>query len=256
MPVHNWKPVDPNLFHHFHQRWAVAICDALNAGRLPSGMSALVEQQSAGLVPDVLTVQRRPRGAGSPQSRGGTLLTEQPKTRHFYETKVDSLSARGNRVVIRHRLGEVVCIIEIVSPSNKASKHAFRKFLEKTQEFLSAGVNLLVIDLLPPTLRDPQGIHKAIWEEMMEDPFEFSSEKPLTLAAYVAADIAVGTTTRAYVEPVAVGDVLPDMPAYLDDTSYVLVPLEATYQATWSHCPEDMRVLVETGRLPDEPEDA
>ena len=30
------------LFHHFHQRWAVAICDALNAGCLPNGFYALL----------------------------------------------------------------------------------------------------------------------------------------------------------------------------------------------------------------------
>jgi hypothetical protein len=56
----------------------------------------------------------------------------------------------------------------------------------------------------------------------------------------------------AYVEPVAVGDTMPDMPAYLDLDSYVPVPLEATYQAAWASCPEDMRETVETGRLPDE----
>ena len=71
--------------------------------------------------------------------------------------------------------------------------------------------------------------------------------KPLTLAAYVAA--AVNT---AYVHPVGVGDVLPDMPAWLDEDSYVPVPLEATYQATWKSCPEDMRDVVEHGPPADE----
>ena len=65
---------------------------------------------------------------------------------------------------------------------------------------------------------------------------------PLTLAAYVA-DIP----KRAYVEPVGVADCLPDMPAYLDQESYVPVPLEATYQATWASCPEDMREVIERG---------
>ena len=58
----------------------------------------------------------------------------------------------------------------------------------------------------------------------------------------------------AYVEPVGVGDVLPDMPAYIEHFGYVMVPLEATYQATFADCPSDMRVLVETGSLPGEDE--
>ncbi len=60
----------------------------------------------------------------------------------------------------------------------------------------------------------------------------------------------------AYVEAVGVGDVLKDMPAYLDTDCYVLVPLEATYQATWASCPEDMRAAVERGgSLADETEE-
>ena len=48
------------------------------------------------------------------------------------------------------------------------------------------------------------------------------------------------------------GEVLPDMPAYLDHHGYVPVPLEATYQAAWTTCPADLRQFVETGKLPGE----
>jgi hypothetical protein len=33
-------------------------------------------------------------------------------------------------------------------------------------------VNLLIVDLFPPTSRDPQGIHGAIWDELAGEPFE------------------------------------------------------------------------------------
>ena len=33
MPIHDWSKGPAGLFHHFHQRWAISICDALNAGR-------------------------------------------------------------------------------------------------------------------------------------------------------------------------------------------------------------------------------
>jgi hypothetical protein len=241
MPVHDWKPVDANIFHDFHQTWSINIRNALNE-RLPAGYSALVEQHAGGLIPDVLTLERR-----SPQDQdddeGGVVTLAPPK--HV-------LAARANRVVIRRRLGEIVCIIEIVSPGKKSSRSALRSFVEKSATFLRNRVNLLVIDLFPPTPRDPHGIHKAIWDELEDVPFELPAGEPLTLAAYVAGDAAAGLPTRAYVEPVGIGAELPDMPVYLDRRGYVPAPLESTYQATWASCPRDMRTLVETGRLPGE----
>ena len=108
------------------------------------------------------------------------------------------------------------------------STAALSKFVAKRQEFLDSGVNVLIVDPFPPP------------------------DKPLTLAAYVAGDISADLGTVCYVEPVAVGDVLPDMPAYLDPDVYVPVPLEAAYLTAWATCPADMRTLVETGSLPDE----
>jgi hypothetical protein len=255
MPIHDWSRVEANVFDHFHQRWTIAICDALNSGLLPEGYSALVEQHALGLIPDVLALQRRmpPKRSGPPQ--GGVLAATPPKTRLVMQTK--ELAARGNRIAIRHRLGEVVCVIEIVSPGNKASQSGLRSFVAKSIDFLRHGVHMLVIDLFPPTPRDPSGIHKAIWEELGEDePFELPSEKPLTLVAYVAGNLVAGIETTAYIELVAVGDALPDMPAYLDQDSYVPIPLEATYLAAWAKCPGDMRELVETGRLSGEEDHA
>ena len=251
MPVRDWSRVDANLFHDFHQAWTMAIRNALNAGLLPAGYSALVERHAAGLVPDVLAVERR-GSSGRPEPTGGLLTAEPPRTKHVIRGKLDGLAARANRVTIRHRLGEVVCIIEVVSPGNKSSRAGLRSFVEKTHEFLSAGVNALVADLFPPTPRDPSGIHKAIWDEIEEAPFDLDPDHPLTLAAYVAEDLAAGRAVTAYVQPVAVADVLPDMPAYLDSRFYVPVPLERTYQSAWETCPADMRYLVEHGRLPDE----
>lgn len=82
MPIHDWSRVDANLFHHFHQAWTMTICHALNSGLLPKGFSALVEQHAAGLVPDVLAVERSRRGPLLPDIRGGAVVTaEPPQTR-------------------------------------------------------------------------------------------------------------------------------------------------------------------------------
>lgn len=244
MPIHDWSKVDANLFHHFHQAWTVTICNRLNAGLLPPGFSALVEQHAPTMVPGVLTVERGSRESTRLEPNGGGVLTEpRPKTRYLLRAQQASMAARANRITIRHSMGRIVCVIEIVSPGNKQSQKKLQKFVEKSVAFLDNGVNLLVVDLFPPTPRDPHGIHAVIWDEIEEDAEEFAPDKPLTLAAYTSGD-----PIEAYVEPIAVDDVMPDMPAYLDDDHYVPVPLEGTYMETWSSCSEHMREIVENAR--------
>jgi hypothetical protein len=147
---------------------------------------------------------------------------------------------KADRVTIRHRHGEIVSVVEIVSPGNKASNVELRSFVEKTSALIERGIHLLVIDLFPPTKRDPQGIHKLIWDEIGEDDFVLPADKPLVLAAYDA-----GPPWVAYVEPVAVGDALTEMPLFLRPEFYVPVPLEVTYQTTWSVFPKPMKRLLE-----------
>ena len=103
-----------------------------------------------GVVPDVLAVERRrPRR----QTTVGTATA--PLTRMTIATQGTTLLRRANRIAIRHRMGEVVCIIEIVSPGNKASRSAVHALVEKTSDFLQAGVNVLLVDPFPPGPRDP-----------------------------------------------------------------------------------------------------
>jgi hypothetical protein len=249
MPMHDWSRVDANVYHHFHQFWTTEICRTLNNGLLPPGYSALVEQHAGSPQPDVLTLERRSSRSQKPARPRGGVMAAPPRTRHVFRTEIDSYAARGNRISIRHRLGDIVCVIELVSPGNKHSRIALRQFVEKAVSFLRSGVHLLILDPFPPTPRDPEGIHRAIFGEIHDHEFHLPPDKPLTLAAYAVNPESAGLDVTAYVEPVGVGDALPDMPAYIDADEYVGVPLEATYQAAWANCPADMRELVETGRL-------
>jgi len=109
-------------------------------------------------------------------------------------------------------------------------------FRSKGSSALDKGINLLLIDLFPPTRRDPQGIHGLIWGDAAPAP---PADQPLTLAAYNAA-----LPRRAYVEPTAIGTELIDMPLFLDAEHYVPVPLEATYQGAWRGVPERWRAVL------------
>jgi hypothetical protein len=104
--------------------------------------------------------------------------------------------------------------------------------VQKACELIDKRIHLLLLDPFPPGRRDPNGIHAAIWEQFTDEPFELPSAKPLTMVSYEAA-----FSTRAYIEAVAVGDALLDMPLFLAPGLHVLVPLEATYQAAWDSVP-------------------
>jgi hypothetical protein len=234
MPIHDWTRVDAGDFHDFHQVWTVGIRNVLNAGALPPGYFAMADQSLGGPIPDVITLQQRERPHDPFEPSGGIAVADAPPRAKFITSvEPDLYARRANRIVIKHRRGLVVAVIEIVSPGNKSTLHALRALVEKTRELLQGGVNLLVVDLFPPSRRDPQGIHKAIWDEICDEPFELPPNKPLTVAAYRAAE-----PITAYVEPVAVGDLLPELPIFLDADTYVPAPLEATYEAAWSMCPQ------------------
>jgi hypothetical protein len=241
MPIHDWTRVDAGLFHAFHQSWIIKLCDTLNADRLPNDYFALPEQSIRGPVPDVLTLELAPGGGETNRTASGLAVASvPPRTRLVSHAEERIYVRKANYVAVRHRHGQIVAVVEIVSPGNKASKNELRTFVEKSSELIMQGVHLLVIDLFPPSNRDPQGIHKAIWDEFVEQDFELPADKRLTLAAYDA-----GPPPVAYVEPVAVGDVLPDMPIFLKPGFYVPAPLEETYQTTWNHFPAPMRRLLE-----------
>src|SRR5205085_1587897 len=130
---------------------------ALNSGLLPPDYYALAEQIAGGLGPDVLTLEsiRRPPdqgGKNGPARNGGgsasgriAVATAPPRVRFTAEAEPEYLARKGKRVVIRHRSGdEVIAMIEIVSPGNKASRQALQAFVKKAIELLEAGIHLLV----------------------------------------------------------------------------------------------------------------
>jgi hypothetical protein len=243
MPIHDWTRVDLGLFHAFHQDWIGVLARALNAGVLPSEYFALREQSTRGPVPDVLTLEL-PSGPDEPSEtgRGLAVAVAPPRTQVVHRAQDTIYVQKADRIAIRHRHGRVVAMIEMVSPGNKASKNELRKFVEKTSNRIGQGVHLLVIDLFPPSKRDAEGIHKAIWDEFVEEDFELPANRRLTLAAYDA-----GPPPVAYVEPIAVGEVLPDMPIFLRPEFYVPAPLEETYLTTWNDFfPAPMKRLLDT----------
>ncbi len=239
MPMHDWTLVEAGIFHAFHHGWINAISVALNSGLLPTDYYALPEQVAAGYGPDVLTLQgRRPEDEdGSAANGTAARLQTRPRTRFIAESDKAFYRRKKSAIAIRHISDDrLVAMIEIVSPGNKSSRRAFRAFVGKACKLLEHRIHLLLVDSFPPGPRDPNGVHAAIWAEVQDDSFVLPPDNQLTLAAYECDVVA-----RAYIEPIAVGDLLPDMPLFLEPNGCVQVPLEATYQTAFAVMPRRWR---------------
>ncbi len=247
MPMHDWSKVPAGIFHAFHHEWISEIGRALNRGLLPNDFYALAEQQAAGFGPDVLTLQDQ-RSADEGEQCGGvstaTALQTRPQTRFMAETDAEFYRRKKSSIVVRHVSGDrIVAMVEIVSPGNKSTRHAFQALVQKACELLEHRIHLLIIDPLPPGPRDRNGVHAAIWAEVEDEPFQLPTDRILTLVSY-ECDL----TTRAYIEPVAVGEILPEMALFLAPHVSVQVPLEATYQAAFAVMPNRWRQVLEALR--------
>lgn len=224
MPIHDWTKVDAGIFHHFHAAWIPEVSNVLNGGLLPPEYYALSEQVTRPFGPD--------------ESVGVAVPEKPPRVRVFQQSDTDLYAKKANHIAIRHRSDDrIIAIIEVLSPGNKSSQHAMEEFLDKVWSFLDEGIHLLLIDLFPPTKRDPQGIHGLIWGDDAPAP---PADQPLTLAAYNAV-----LPRSAYVEPTGVGIGLIEMPLFLTGERYVPVPLESTYQAAWRGVPQRWKAVLE-----------
>jgi hypothetical protein len=245
MPMHDWTRVEAGIFHAFHHDWITEISRSLNGGLLPEDYYALPEQQAAGFGPDVLTLQT-PSSDDRDDASGGavgaaTLVQTHPQTQFTAETDAEFYRRKKSSIAVRHVSGDrIVAMLEIVSPGNKASTHALHAFVGKACELLEHRIHLLIVDPFPPGARDPNGIHAAIWEQVEDKPFVLPEGKPLTLVAYEC-----GLTTRAYIEALAVGERLPDMPLFLETGGHVQVPLEKTYVSAFTELPRRWRMVLE-----------
>jgi hypothetical protein len=156
------------------------------------------------------------------------------------EAEAAIYARKANRIAIHHELGRVVAMIEVVSPGNKDTKHAVASFTAKAVDFIRNGINFLMVDPFPAGPRDPLGLAQAIWNDLVGESLGArSADNSLTVAAFEAAD-----ELSAYIEPIAVGDLLPDAPLFLGPGWYVNVPFEETYMDCWGMTPKPIRDLV------------
>lgn len=254
MSVHDWTMVDPGIFHDFHLAWIAEFRRALNGGLLPEGYYALVGQHAGEAIPDVLTLHtNRPAPPSLPPlpAAGGTLLADAPPRVRRHETvEPASYRARRRTVAVRHVSDHrLVAMLEIVSPSNKDRPRHVGEFANKVAEALEIGIHVLVVDLFPTGRHDPHGLHAAVRqqleraEEAPDQDIGWAPGEPVSLVSYAA-----GPRVEVFLEHVAYGAALPDMPLFLRPDRYIDVPLDTTYQSAYGGMPAYWRDVLESRR--------
>jgi hypothetical protein len=247
MPAHDWTRVDAGIFHAFHLGWLGQLQAALNAGLLPAGFYALAEQHAGAAIPDFLTLHtgssatapRLPRGAAV-----ATVTKTQPRVQRKLAARA-APRARRRTLTVRHVSGHrIVALLEIVSQSNKDRRRSVTEFVNKVVAAVQVGIHVTLVDLFPPGPHDPAGLHGAVWERFDPDhPYTLPSDQPFTLAAYAADKQA-----RVYIDHLAVGDSLPEMPLFLTHDAFVRLPLEGTYAEAYKGMPGFWREVLEVER--------
>lgn len=236
MPMHDWSKVDAGTYHDFHQDWTIELKRQLNRGILPPGFIAMADQKVQGPEPDVVALKRR--GTTPFSTAGGTAVL--PVARGKTRLNSSIYAVKANRIVVKHRLGQVVAAIEIISPGNKDRRHSVASFRDKMADFVRKDINVLVVDPFPPGPHDPEGMSEEVWDEIGGDPLPtFPAEEPLRAIAVEAGD-----DVTAYTEAFAVGGEIPVMPLYLAPEWFVDAPLEASYAASWAVLPDAIKEMV------------
>jgi Protein of unknown function (DUF4058) len=242
MPMHDWRNVEAGIYHDFHHEWISEIKRYLNTGVMPDDMYAMAEQITRPYGPDVLALQRRDdQHVQNDPIDGGTATLVRPKPIIRQQAKrPDPLARPRSRVVIRHVSGDrIICIIEIISPGNKSSTNEYRALVDKAVNILNSRINLVLLDPFPPLMREQEGLHPAVWTHFSDDAETNPPNRPLTFASYESEE-----DLEAFVEPLAVGEALPDIPVFLSEGVHVMLPLESLYQRAWAEVPRRWQEVI------------
>ncbi len=244
MPMHHWSQVDAGTFHAFHTAWITHLSEALNGGVLPSGYYALPEQHAGRFIADVLTLQTPMTAVPpAPTGEGGVAVAEsQPRVRR----KLSASSAtRGRAALSRSAMSAATASSPWWGSSRRPTRiggRTSRRSSTRRKSPCCTASTCCSWTCFRPVRTTPAGC-TGLWERFDDEPYVLPPNEPLTLASYVAEPCP-----DAYVEHLAVGSPLAEMPLFLNPDRYIHTPLEATYMAAYRGLPAFMREGLEGRR--------
>lgn len=135
----------PALWHQVHNRLIVAMADAITPQVAPKYRVSIEERIYTSIEDNLLVGIADVAGGGQQVSDAGTAMATKPipvqvpmpmeVTERFLEVRLT-------------QSGDVVCVIEVLSPKNKRSGIGRETYQSKRQKILQSQTNLIEIDLL------------------------------------------------------------------------------------------------------------
>ncbi len=213
----------------FHARWASAIGDALNDGRLPSSFFAEIQTHVGPRVEiDVATLDQSDSNA----SMGGTAtatLTAPEQATSAPALVMPAAFPDDLEVLLFNNDGgpRLVSAIELVSPGNKDRAAACRAFAVKCASYLVQGVGLVIVDAV--TNRQAN-FHEEI-RRLLElgDEFRFPMRSALYTVSYRPVLRGDADQIDVWPEAMTLGQPLPTVSLPIKGYGIIPLELEVTY---------------------------
>lgn len=237
MPIldHFFSPLHAEDWPGVQTCWLASLAGNLNRRWLPSDYRAGVERYHGPEYAFDVLVVREPQPSYTPGLSGSQDDFNFPAC----DAVVPGVVAPHGRVTVRRAGGELVAVIEIVSPGNKDRREAREGFAGKVRACLQAGIALMVADIVTEYRFN---LHN-LWAggEPCDTPRLSDPQKPLNVTAYrpvVPEDGSFRSRVEMWLRPLEVGDELPTLPLCIREDLAVPVELERTY----SEACEDLRL--------------
>jgi len=230
----NWREAMPVLdhssqdvqdvieFESFHHHFATQIAIDLNK-ILPRGYRAKAKVHIGPIEVDVRADSAQDADDNFPQYKvpDPSIIGSVNYPEESFEILIDCTTRR--RIT-------TVGAIEIVSRGNKDRPGARSFFIAKCTNLLSAGISLIIVDLLR---RPCFNIHNQLLEnlQIFEGKLE-NKEKPLYCCSYRPYTIDV-PKLEIWTYPLNVGDELPEVPLFMTTKYAIPVLLEQSYVSVY-----------------------
>jgi Protein of unknown function (DUF4058) len=224
-----------------HSAWATIIATQLNQGLLPPDYFAMPQLTFGGrLEIDVATFAQPVEQTPEEAANGAVATAVWAPPRAALTAPVDFTHLDVFEVRIMQQLGgpQLRAAIELVSPANKDRASHRLAFAVKCAAYLQRGVSVIVVDVVTERRAN---LHAELIQLLhLEKELTWQSPSELYATAYRVARTAEQDRVEAWLQPLAVGAVLPTLPLWLTEDLCLPLHLEESYLATCA----SLRILV------------
>ena len=208
----------------FHAAWASNIAIHLNRGLLPADYFALPQLEAAGRVEvDVATFRE--------SESNGTAATYAPPS-PVLTAPLDEAGIEAFTVAVTRDFGgpQLRASIELISPANKDRPAARRAFAAKCANHLRRGVNVLIVDVVTSRVAD---LHAEIASALDHaEGLSWTSPTKLYAVSYRGLVEDPSPRVEAWPHALAVGELLPELPLWLEFDLCLPLAFEESYMVT------------------------